>query len=278
VSVLVGMLVAVASAIGAAPPVVVPTAVPADRASLQADVNLTQRVIDDPSSPPQALAAAGRFQQLAIQALTRAPRAAQRATIAGLEPPGAAAIRAGLNGAAGLARLNPSRKALPRWRIVEPPPAQTLLGYFKSTQARFHVPWQYLAAIEFVETQFGRVEGLSTAGAMGPMQFLPATWARYGRGDVHDERAAIEGAARYLTANGAPRDMPDAIFHYNPSTDYIRVVSAYANHMRADPRAFYGYYFWQVIFAVRGRRLILPAGFPHEAPVVLRSPAVPRSG
>lgn len=277
-NVLVGMLVAVASAIGTVSPVVVPTTVPADRTELRADLNAAQRVIDDPSSPAQAVAGAGRFEQLAIQALTRAPRRAGHATVAGLEPSAAAAMRAGLNGASALARLNPSRKSLPPWRIVPPPPPQTLLGYFKATQARFHVPWQYLAAIEFVETQFGRVQGLSTAGAEGPMQFMPATWARYGRGDVHDQRAAIQGAARYLTANGAPRDMPDALFHYNPSTDYIRVVSAYANHIRADPRAFYGYYFWQVICAVRGRRLILPQDFPRAAPVVLRSPAAPRSG
>jgi hypothetical protein len=278
VSALVGMLVAVASAIGASPPVVIPTTVPGDRTELQADLNAAQRVIDDPSSPAQALAGAGRFQQLAVQALTHAPRTAARATIAGLEPSGAAAIRAGLNGASALARLNPSRKSLPPWRIVPPPSPQTLLGYFKSTQARSGVPWEYLAAIEFVETQFGRVQGLSIAGAEGPMQFMPATWARYGRGNVHDQRAAIEGAARYLTANGAPRDMPDALYHYNPSTDYVRVVSAYANLMRGDPRAYYGYYYWQVICAVRGRRLILPQGFPRARPVVLRSRAAPRSG
>ena len=140
------------------------------------------------------------------------------------------------------------------------------------------MPWQYLAAIEFVETKFGRIRGLSTAGADGPMQFLPATWARYGRGDVHDQRAAIDGAARYLTANGAPRDMPDALFHYNPSSDYVKSVTAYATHMRTDPRAYYGYYWWQVICAVRSRRLILPVGYPRAAPVVLTSPAGPRSG
>jgi membrane-bound lytic murein transglycosylase B len=278
VSVVVGMLVAVASAIGAAPSGVVPTTVPADRAALQADVNLAHRVIDDPSSSGQELASAGAFEQLATQDLARRPRAVQRATIAGLEPPSAAAMRADLDAASALARLNTPRRSLPPWRIVQPPPPQTLLGYFKSTQARFHVPWQYLAAIEFVETQFGRVQGLSTAGAEGPMQFMPATWARYGRGDVHDQRAAIEGAARYLTANGAPRDMPDALFHYNPSTDYIRVVSAYANHMRADPRAFYGYYFWRVVCAVRGRLLILPLGFPKQRPKAFTSTAAPRSG
>jgi soluble lytic murein transglycosylase-like protein len=202
----------------------------------------------------------------------------QRATIAGLEPRAAIAVRADLVGAAALARLNTPRRSLPRWRIVAPPAPQTLLGYFKSTQARFDVPWQYLAAIEFVETKFGRIRGLSTAGAAGPMQFLPATWARYGRGNVNDPRAAIEGAARYLTANGAPRNMPDALFHYNPSIEYVRTVTAYATHMRTDPRAYYGYYWWKVICAVGARRLILPVGYPRLAPIVLRLPAVLRSG
>ncbi|MGN6870462.1 MAG: transglycosylase SLT domain-containing protein [Solirubrobacteraceae bacterium] len=267
-----------ASAIGTSPPVVVPTTVPGDRTELQADLNAAQRVIDDPSSSAQELTSAGEFEQLATQDLARRPPAAQRATIAGLEPTTAAAMRADLAAASALGRLNTPRESLPRWRIEQPPPPQTLLGYFKSTQARFHVPWKYLAAIEFVETKFGRIHGLSLAGADGPMQFMPATWARYGRGNVHDPRAAIEGAARYLTANGAPRDMADALYHYNPSLDYVRAVSAYANHMRADPRAYYGYYFWQVILAMRGRRLILPVGYPKVPPVRVTLPAAPRSG
>jgi hypothetical protein len=272
------MLVAVASAIGTGPPVVLPSTVPADRTELQADLNAAQGIVDDPSSSAQSLASAGQFEQLATQDLARRPPAAQRATIAGLEPRAAGAMRADLTAADALARLNTPRQSLPRWRIVQPPPAQTLLGYFKSTQARFGVPWQYLAAIEFVETKFGRIHGLSTAGADGPMQFIPATWARYGRGDVHDQRAAIEGAARYLTANGAPRDMADALYHYNPSLDYVRAVSAYANNMRADPRAYDGYYWWQVILAVRRRRLILPVGYPKVRAVPVRLPAAPQSG
>jgi membrane-bound lytic murein transglycosylase B len=272
------MLVAVASAIGTAPPVVVPSTVPADRTELRADLNAAQRTIDDPSSSAQALASAGQFEQLATADMARDPRAAQRATLAGLDGPAAAATRADLAAASSLARLNTPRKSLPPWRIVQPPSPQTLLGFFKSTQARFGVPWEYLAAIEFVETKFGRIHGLSIAGADGPMQFMPATWARYGRGNVHDQRAAIEGAARYLTANGAPRDMADALYHYNPSIDYVRAVSAYANHIRADPRAYYGYYWWQVIAAVRGRRLILPVGYPKVRPVPVMLPAAPRSG
>jgi hypothetical protein len=270
VSALAGILIAVASAIGAASPVVLPSTVPGDPTELRADLDLAQRVIDDPSSATQAIASAGQFEQLATQALARRPRAAQRATIAGLQRAAAATLRADLDAAAALARLNKPRKSLPPWRIVQPPAPGALLGYFRQAQARFGVPWQYLAAIEFVETKFGRIHGLSTAGADGPMQFMPATWARYGRGDVHDPHAAIEGAARYLTANGAPRDMADALFHFNPSIDYVRAVTAYATRMRVDPRAYYGYYWWQVIYAERGRRLVLPVGYPRAAPIVLR--------
>lgn len=277
-SVLVGMLVAVASAIGTSPPVVLPSTVPADRTELGADLNAAQQIIDDSSSSAEQLLSAGEFEQLSTQDLARRSRTAQRVTIAGLAPPAAAAMRADLGAASALAQLNAPRKSMPPWRIVAPPAPQTLLGYFKSAQARFGVPWQYLAAIEFVETKFGRIHGLSIAGADGPMQFLPATWARYGRGNVHDQRAAIDGAARYLTANGAPRHMADALYHYNPSIDYVRAVSAYANQIRADPRAYYGYYFWQVILAVRHRRLILPVGYPKVRPIPLTLPAVPRSG
>jgi membrane-bound lytic murein transglycosylase B len=279
VNALVGMLVAVASAVGGAvPPVALPTTVPADRATLQSDLGYAQHIIDDPATPARELASAGQFEQLATQTLASRPRAEQRATLFGLTTSAATAMRADLDAAAHLSRLNLPRKSLPPWRIVAPTGPQTLLGYFKDAQARFHVPWEYLAGIEFVETQFGRVHGLSTAGAEGPMQFMPATWARYGRGDVNDPRAAIDGAARYLTANGAPNDMPDALLHYNPSRDYVKVVTDYATQMRTDPRAYYGYYSWQVIYAQRGRRVILPVGFPKQRPEPLTLRVAPRSG
>ncbi len=275
---LVGLLVAVASAIGATPNVALPSSVPAARSALQADLNQAHEIVDDPSTPASTLASAGQFEQLATMALSRDSAATQRAILSGLSAPAATAMRANLDAAAHLARLNSPRKSLPAWRIATPPAPPALLGYLKAAQARFHVPWQYLAAIEFVETQFGRVQGLSSAGAEGPMQFLPATWARYGRGHVQDPQDAIAGAARYLTANGAPRDMADALLHYNPSRDYVQVVTDYATRMRADSRAFYGYYWWRVIVAERGRRVILPTGFPRARPVELRLPAAPRSG
>jgi membrane-bound lytic murein transglycosylase B len=159
---------------------------------------------------------------------------------------------------------------VPRWKIIQPPSPGTLLSYYKAAEARFGVRWEYLAAIELIETRFGRVRGLSSAGAQGPMQFLSSTWAQYGSGNINNQRDAIFGAARFLAANGAPRNMSDALYHYNNSFDYVRAVQAYANWMRADPRAYDGYYYWQVIYTLHGRAVILPVGYPTVRPVPLQ--------
>jgi hypothetical protein len=178
-------------------------------------------------------------------------------------------MRANLLAAGTLARLVVPQVSLPHWRIVSPPSPRTLLGYFRAAQSRFGVGWEYLAAIEFVETKFGRVHGLSPAGAQGPMQFMSATWKLYGHGDVHNPRDAIFGAARYLVASGARSDISGALYHYNPSADYVIAVESYARRMRADPRAYDGYYYWQVIYARRTGSLILPVGYPKVRPVPL---------
>jgi membrane-bound lytic murein transglycosylase B len=155
--------------------------------------------------------------------------------------------------------------------VVAPPAPGTLLGYYRAAQRRFGVRWQYLAAIEFIETKFGSVQGTSSAGAQGPMQFLPSTWAIYGRGDIHNQRDAILGAARYLVASGAPGDMAAALYHYNNSLDYVHAVQDYAARMTADPRAYHGYYYWHVLFrSIRGT-VILPIGYPRARAVPLRS-------
>jgi hypothetical protein len=278
----VGILIAVAAGLGGSPPAAlpatVPATVPADRATLQADLDLAHRIIDDPASPAAGVAGAGRFEQLAVAALAGGPRSSRRTVVNGLSTAAATAIRADLDAGTSLSRLDVPHKRLLPWRIEPPPPPDTLLGYFKAAQASYDVPWQYLAAIEFVETRFGRVRGLSAAGAEGPMQFLPATWARYGRGDVRDPRDAIFGAARYLAAHGAPRDVAGALLHYNPSQDYVRAVTDYAARMHADQRAYYGYYAWQVLYVRRGRLLLLPEGYPKLPPRRVTLPAGPLSG
>src|SRR5438105_1190436 len=64
------------------------------------------------------------------------------------------------------------------WRIVEPAPLDDLSRYYREAETEFGIPWSYLAAIHLVETRMGRIRGTSVAGAQGPMQFMPATWAR----------------------------------------------------------------------------------------------------
>jgi soluble lytic murein transglycosylase-like protein len=137
---------------------------------------------------------------------------------------------------------------LPAWRIVEPEPVDVLRGHYDAAEAEFGVPWQYLAAVHLTETRMGRIRGTSTAGAKGPMQFLPSTWEAYGEGDIEDTGDSIRAAARYLKANGAPERMADALYRYNPTPKYVNAVTAYAEQMVADERAFRGYYHWQVYY------------------------------
>lgn len=259
---------------GAAPPpppppagTTLPATPPSDPGQLAAELNRAQTIVDSTASASAELASAGWFEQLATLALERDRPASRDATLAHLDRRAAPTVRANLAAARALARLVTPRKSLPRWKIIQPPPPATLLAYFQAAQARFGVPWEYLAAIEFIETKFGRVAGLSTAGAEGPMQFLPSTWSRYGRGNVHNPRAAIFGAARYLVASGARHDMAGALYHYNPSPDYVNAVTDYAERMRADPRTYYGYYYWQVLYDKRGALLLLPVGYPQVRPV-----------
>ena len=153
---------------------------------------------------------------------------------------------------------------LPPWRIVEPAAMDELLSHYKAAEAEFGVPWPYLAAIHLTETVMGRIRGISVAGAQGPMQFMPATWAQFGEGDINENRDAIRAAARYLRASGAPANMDRALYSYNPSDRYVEAVSAYAQVMRNDPAAFRGYYHWQVYFLTTEGDKLLPVGWSGE--------------
>lgn len=135
----------------------------------------------------------------------------------------------------------------PDWTIHRPAPASDLLRYYRAGERRFDIPWEVLASLNFVESRFGRILGPSSAGAEGPMQFLPSTWHVYGNGgNINDPHDAIIGAARYLSASGAPSRMWDALFAYNRSNDYVAAILIYARQMMRDPKAFYAYYHWQV--------------------------------
>ena len=85
-------------------------------------------------------------------------------------------------------------------------------------------------------------------GTDEPMQFIPQTWAYYGRGDINNPRDAILAAGRFLADHGGGGDMARALFAYNPSPHYVRAITLYAQQMQADPHALDGYYNWQVYF------------------------------
>jgi soluble lytic murein transglycosylase-like protein len=161
-----------------------------------------------------------------------------------------------------LVRLTPpTTLPLSAFRTGPAEPADRLLAHYREAQSRFGVPWSILAAVNFVESAFGKVRSRSSAGAQGPMQFLPATWRAYGLGgDVHDPHDAILGAANYLRASGAPTDIRRALFAYNHSTLYVDAVLAYARVLRRHPRAFYIFHAWQVFVRTPGgyRRLTRP--------------------
>jgi transglycosylase-like protein with SLT domain len=140
----------------------------------------------------------------------------------------------------------------PAFRVGPPKPAGVLLAFDRAAERRFHVSWPVLAAVNYAESKFGRVRSNSSAGAQGPMQFIPSTWAAYGLGgDVHDPRDAIMGAANYLQHNGAPASYRNALYAYNHSWAYVDAVLRYAAQMRHDIRDFYAYYDWQVFVLTR---------------------------
>ena len=131
-------------------------------------------------------------------------------------------------------------------RLQPAEPAADLLAHYREGARRSGVPWSLLAAVNLVESHFGRLRNDSIAGAQGPMQFIPATWASYGRGgDVQDPRDAILGAARFLAAGDAATDPRQALYRYNPSLLYVTAVSRYAHRIAVDPRAFYAFYAWE---------------------------------
>ena len=106
-----------------------------------------------------------------------------------------------------------------------------LLPIYQAAGIQYGIRWEVLAAINEIETDYGRNLNISSAGALGWMQFMPATWDMYGvdangdgRADPFNPVDAIFAAARYLRAAGADKDLYRAIFAYNHADWYVESV------------------------------------------------------
>jgi murein DD-endopeptidase MepM/ murein hydrolase activator NlpD len=108
---------------------------------------------------------------------------------------------------------------------------EQLRAVWQGAGQAYDVPWNVLAAINKIESNFGRNMGPSSAGAIGWMQFMPSTWERWGTdadgngtADPWNPVDAIYSAARYLAASGARSDIRRAVFSYNHADWYVNEV------------------------------------------------------
>jgi hypothetical protein len=122
-----------------------------------------------------------------------------------------------------------------------------LLPIYQAAGIEYDVPWQVLAAINEVETDYGRNLSVSSAGAVGWMQFLPSTWARYGvdatgsgYADPYNPVDAVFAAARYLHAAGASQNLAGAVYSYNHAWWYVQSVLLRAKLIGGMPSSLVG--------------------------------------
>ncbi len=137
-----------------------------------------------------------------------------------------------------------------------------LLPIYQAAGTAYGIPWQVLAAINEVETDYGRDLSVSSAGAEGWMQFLPSTWSQYGVDangdgfkDPYNPADAIFAAARYLRAAGGDKNVRAAVFSYNHSQAYVDSVMLRAQLLGGTPPELLG--------AITG---LTEARFPVHAP------------
>jgi murein DD-endopeptidase MepM/ murein hydrolase activator NlpD len=106
-----------------------------------------------------------------------------------------------------------------------------LVALWQGAGSAYGIPWEVLASINKIESNFGRNMGPSSAGAVGWMQFMPSTWERWGVdangdgvADPWNPQDAIYAAARYLAASGGAQDLPRAVLSYNHAQWYVDEV------------------------------------------------------
>ncbi|HEX8065768.1 MAG TPA: lytic murein transglycosylase [Thermoleophilaceae bacterium] len=117
-----------------------------------------------------------------------------------------------------------------------------LLPIYQAAGIQYGIRWEILAAINEIETDYGRNLNVSSAGALGWMQFMPATWRAYGvdankdgKRDPYNPVDAIFAAARYLKASGGDKDVKRAIFSYNHAGWYVDSVLLRAKLLAGVP-------------------------------------------
>ena len=122
-----------------------------------------------------------------------------------------------------------------------------LLPIYQAAGTAYGIPWQVLAAINEVETDYGRDLSVSSAGAEGWMQFLPSSWAQYGVDangdgfkDPYNPADAIFAAARYLRAAGGATNVRAAVYSYNHSQSYVDSVMLRAQLLGGSPPGLLG--------------------------------------
>lgn len=257
-----------------APPVTESWRAPKAPAELADRLTLAEDLLHDPGSAQRLLDAAAFETQLLYRHLARTP-AWEEQVRAAVPARYRASLADHLTARRSLRSvLTELSDTLPAWRIVRPEPTQELERYYRDGEAEFGVPWEVLAAVNFVETGFGKIRGTSVAGAQGPMQFMPETWAAYGEGDVNDPRDAILGAARYLASNGGgsgdPADLENALYRYNNHSGYVQGILAYARIIERDPAALDGLVRWQIMYLSEIGDLWLPVGYESQESIPVR--------
>ena len=190
------------------------------------------------SSIPADVTLYALYDQRLLRALS-ANVALARAALARLSPTLAGSVRDMITAHRELVRITPALRK-PKIRVGPAAPTADLLRWYRQAEQRFGVPWRVLAAVNLVESAFGKLRSASAAGAQGPMQFMPSTWRKYGlsRSGPPNTRAG--------RASGAAHSVRRALYAYNPSTLYVDAVLRYARRIRADTHAFYEFYSWQV--------------------------------
>ncbi|HXH79054.1 lytic transglycosylase domain-containing protein [Nocardioides sp.] len=245
---------------------------PTSAAAAARQIEAALLIVEDADATADQIAWAGHAEQLAVRQIVAHPRWLSR-VLDDLDASMRPQTRDNVAARLAFRSMHPSAPSeladeLPAWRILAPPPARTLKGFYLEAERRYGIDWEYLAAIHHVETAFGRIRGTSVAGAQGPMQFMPTTWDIYGNGgDINDPHDAILAAGRLLRANGFGRDKAGALYRYNNSSAYVRGVSLHARVMQRRPRAFLGFHAWQVYYLTQRGGVWLDEGYAARRPI-----------